>query len=161
MKRRRINEIADMNKYCVICNVEHGPYLEKCCTQTSLVALTREGFFKKTNRYFALDGKELNENELSAMMEIERRNLERETAAAAESQLRSVSNTSSRGNVPALVEVLERLAVDGSSSLEVKRRREPKVSSSERLFNFVLVLVIRVGVGLAILAVLSYLKKIK
>jgi hypothetical protein len=62
--------IAEMSKYCVLCGKEYGPHLKECCTHNSLVAIKREGFLRKRIRFFALDGRELDENGLSAIREI-------------------------------------------------------------------------------------------
>jgi Zn-dependent protease with chaperone function len=62
--------IAEMSKYCVLCGKEYGPHLKECCTHNSLVAIKREGVLRKRIRFFALDGRELDENGLSAIREI-------------------------------------------------------------------------------------------
>jgi hypothetical protein len=62
--------IAEMSKYCVLCDKEYGPHFKQCCTHNSLVAIKREGFLRKRIRFFALDGRELDENGLSAIREI-------------------------------------------------------------------------------------------
>lgn len=62
--------LAEMTRYCVLCEKEYGPHLMGCCTHNSVVAMRREGLLKKRIRYFALDGEQLDKNGLSAIREI-------------------------------------------------------------------------------------------
>jgi hypothetical protein len=71
MWNKKVN-IECMHKFCVICRKEWGPYLKKCCTQNSLVAIKRKGVFRKKIQYFAFDGRQLNDDDLATIRERER-----------------------------------------------------------------------------------------
>jgi hypothetical protein len=73
-KKTGSNGIDKLNKYCLVCEKEHGPYLEKCCTRDSLVAVHKERFFKKRVRYFTLEGVALDETELARLRKIAKAN---------------------------------------------------------------------------------------
>lgn len=64
-------ETIGMIKYCLVCEKEFGPSLNAHCTDSSLVAIRKEGSFKTRTLFFALDGRELNEDELSHMRDVE------------------------------------------------------------------------------------------
>lgn len=68
-------EVTKMNRYCVLCNREFGPHLLSCCTNTSLVAVHKEAFFKKRIRFYSLSGAELTEADLARLRESERSKL--------------------------------------------------------------------------------------
>ncbi len=59
-------DVAELNRYCVLCRREYGPHFEKCCTTNSLVAMKTEGLFRRRTRYFTPDGSELDEPGLAA-----------------------------------------------------------------------------------------------
>lgn len=71
--------MAGINKYCVVCRKEHGPYLDKCCTERSLVAAKKRGFFRQTVTFFSLvDGRELSQEDLQQLCRIETARMEEE-----------------------------------------------------------------------------------
>lgn len=70
MSQEKVNTKL-LKRYCVVCEREWAPHYEKCCTENSLVALKTEGFFKKRKLYYGLDGKLLNEKDLSELRERE------------------------------------------------------------------------------------------
>src|SRR5450755_393459 len=57
-------EEPHMNRYCLVCEKEYGPYVDRSCVQGSLVCTKTEGLFKKARKWYALDGKELTPQEL-------------------------------------------------------------------------------------------------
>jgi hypothetical protein len=63
-------DVQKMNRYCVVCEKEFGPYLEAHCTDKSLVAVARIGFQQKAS-YYSLDGKELADSDLIALKNTE------------------------------------------------------------------------------------------
>ena len=70
MKQEEVN-LERMNRYCVVCGRESSPDLKKCCSQNSLVAIKKKGFFNRKIKYFSLNGRQLNEEEMSGIHERE------------------------------------------------------------------------------------------
>lgn len=65
------HDTAAMLKYCLVCDKELGPRLTVHCTDRSVVAMKREGFFRKQLSLYSLDGHKLTEDDLSRMKAIE------------------------------------------------------------------------------------------
>ncbi len=56
-----------MMRFCLVCGREWGPGYIMCCMEGGLIAMSVEGVFKKTNRYFTLDGQALTAGQLDEM----------------------------------------------------------------------------------------------
>jgi len=54
-------------RYCLACGKEWGPGYDRCCVEGALVNVRAEGIFKKSTRYFTLDGQVLDVQELEEM----------------------------------------------------------------------------------------------
>jgi hypothetical protein len=72
-----------MNRYCIVCGKEWGPALNRCCTETSLVAIVRTGFFKKKTLYYDLNGITIDEAHLAQLRESEQRNFDADVVSTA------------------------------------------------------------------------------
>jgi len=60
-------DVSKMDKYCVVCQKKWGKQMRECCTESSIVAISKRKFSKNKIQYFSFNGSELNENDIANM----------------------------------------------------------------------------------------------
>jgi len=115
------SNVSQLNRYCLVCGKEFGPSLERHCTPDSLVAVKKEGVFKKKTTYFDLEGNQLDEAALSRIREREKAVKEKGISAANKPE-----GQDARSGLDGRLGALDALAQVVSNPIEQAKRLDPK-----------------------------------